>query len=77
MANPAEGYRREGIMARREDYCTHTSDWHKEMRPCSVCGAEYSDEEAERIGADAVRPIGFSAAEMEIISRHEEETEEP
>ena len=30
-------------MARREDYCTHTSDWHKEMRPCSVCGAEYSD----------------------------------
>jgi hypothetical protein len=47
------------------------------MVTCSVCGAEYSDEEAERIGADAVRPIGFSAAEMEIISRHEEETEEP
>jgi hypothetical protein len=44
------------------------------MVPCSVCGAEYSDEEAERIGADAVRPIGFSAAEMEIIRRYEVES---
>ena len=26
--------------------CTHTSDWWKEMLPCLVCGAPYSDEEA-------------------------------
>ena len=60
----------------RDDQCTHTSDWHKEMVTCSVCGAEYSDEEAERIGADVVRPLGFSAAEMEIIRRHEAESDE-
>ena len=61
-------------MSRRDDYCTHTSDWHKEMRPCSVCGAEYSDEESERIGSENVP---FSAVHLEIIRRHEEETEEP
>jgi hypothetical protein len=31
---------------------------------------------AERIGADVVRPLGFSAAEMEIIRRHEAESDE-
>jgi hypothetical protein len=61
-------------VSRRDDSCTHTSAWHKEMKPCSVCGAEYSDEESERIGAAAVRPIGFSAAQLEIIRRHEEES---
>ena len=33
--------------------CTHTSDWWKEMIHCACCGAEYSDEEAERIVRNA------------------------
>lgn len=32
--------------------CTHTSGWWKEMTPCSVCGAPYSYEEAERLAKD-------------------------
>ena len=29
--------------------CTHTSDWHKQMIPCSACGETYSDEKARRL----------------------------
>ena len=46
--------------------CTHTKNWHREMTPCRICGAEYTDEEVERI----------SAAQMEEIGRHEQESEE-
>lgn len=57
--------------------CTHSSDWWKEMRPCCVCGAMYSDEEAERIANESERkhPV-FTAKQLAIISAHEAENEE-
>ena len=54
--------------------CTHTSDWHKEMIPCSVCGTEYSDEEAERIGNESTRT--FSREQLAIIAARESENDE-
>ena len=56
--------------------CTHTSDWHKEMRPCAACGAECSDDEAEHIGNEARRPLSFTAEQQAIIDRLEAESEE-
>jgi hypothetical protein len=53
--------------------CTHTSDWHKEMIPCSACGAEYSDEEAEQIGNESTRT--FSANQLDFIRKKEAEAE--
>ena len=53
--------------------CTHTSDWHKEMRPCSVCGASHSDEEAKDIGYVATRT--FSKEQRATINRMAEESE--
>jgi hypothetical protein len=51
--------------------CTHSSDWWKEMIHCCVCGAEYSDEEADRIANESTRT--FSAAQLAIIAAHESE----
>jgi hypothetical protein len=53
--------------------CTHTSAWHKEMRPCMICGAEYSEEEQARISTEAMRPLGFSAEQLATIERLEAE----
>jgi hypothetical protein len=56
--------------------CTHTSDWWKQMIPCVCCGAMYSDEEAERIAADAHHNFHlFSTAQQAIINRHQAESE--
>ena len=52
--------------------CTHTSDWHKNMRPCVACGAEYSDEEAEYISGNAARTFNREQQTM-IIKMMEEE----
>ena len=46
------------------------------MRPCAVCGAEYSDDEAEHIGNEARRPLSFTAEQQAIIDRLEAESEE-
>lgn len=53
--------------------CTHTSDWHKKMIHCSVCGAAYSDEESEQIGNESTRT--FSAKQLDFIRKEETEAE--
>jgi hypothetical protein len=45
------------------------------MKSCAACGAEYSDEEAERISNESTRV--FTAEQLAIIKQHEAETEEP
>lgn len=46
--------------------CTHDSRWHKEMKPCSICGAEHSDEEVEAVSRDVTRT--FSAEQLEFLT---------
>ena len=58
--------------------CTHASDWWKQMIPCVCCGAQYSDEEAERIAKDSRKFYRrLTAEELSIIAQHEAESEQP
>lgn len=54
--------------------CTHTSDWHKEMKPCFACGAEYTDEEADHISQVSTR--AFSQEQLAFIANSESEQED-
>lgn len=53
--------------------CTHTASWHKEMKPCTACGAEYNDEESETIGRKSKQ--AFTDEQLVYIEKMKKEAE--